>query len=117
MRVIMKKLNTVFFAISMAMLTATSYANATEHSHSIYPEKVAEPTINTEGTLISIDKDNKKLTINHKEIQSIGWPPMTMRFTYEDETMINGLQENDELKFSFVQQGNLSMLKSIEKIN
>ncbi len=42
---------------------------------------------------------------------------MTMRFTYEDENMINGLQENDELKFSFVQQGNLSMLKSVEKIN
>ncbi len=49
------------------MLTATSYANAAEHNHSIYPEKVAEPTINTEGKLISIDKDNKKLTINHKE--------------------------------------------------
>lgn len=113
----MKKLNTIFLAVSVTLLTATGYANAVEHNHSVYPEKVAEATINTEGKLISIDKDNKKLTINHKEIESIGWPPMTMRFTYQDENMIKGLKENDELKFSFVQQGNLSMLKSIEKIN
>lgn len=113
----MKKLNSVVFAFSMAMFTAASYANAVDHNHSVYPEKVAEPIINTEGKLISIDKENKKLTINHKEIESIGWPPMTMRFIYEDENMIKGLQDNDELKFSFAQKGNLSILKSVEKIN
>ncbi|HGN1706143.1 TPA: copper-binding protein [Providencia rettgeri] len=113
----MKKLNSVALALSIAISTAVSYVNAAEHNHSIYPENVAEPTISTEGKLISIDTDNKKLTINHKAIESIGWPPMTMRFSYQDENMIKGLQENDELAFSFVQQGNLSILESIEKIN
>ncbi|HDN2511501.1 copper-binding protein [Providencia stuartii] len=117
MRISMKKLNGIIFALSIGMFTATGYANTADHNHSVYPEKVAEPVINTEGKLISIDKENKKLTINHKEIESIGWPPMTMRFTYEDENMIKGLQDNDELKFSFEQKGNLSILKSVEKIN
>ncbi|APC10370.1 cation transporter [Providencia rettgeri] len=113
----MKNLNKVIFALSIGMFTTIGYANTAEHDHSVYPEKVAEPVINTEGKLIAIDKANKKLTINHQAIESIGWPPMTMRFTYEDENMIKGLQENDELTFSFSQKGNLSILKSIEKIN
>lgn len=113
----MKKLNSVALALSIAIFTTAVYANTAEHNHSINPENIAEATISTEGTLISIDKNNKKLTINHKAIESIGWPPMTMRFSYEDENMIKDLQESDELAFSFVQQGNLSILKSIEKIN
>ncbi|MDD9341118.1 MAG: copper-binding protein [Providencia heimbachae] len=113
----MKKLNKVVFALSLTFFTAIGYANTLEHNHSVYPEHTAEPIINTEGKLISIDKENKKLTINHKEIESIGWPPMTMRFTYENEKMIDGLNVDDELKFSFSQKGNISLLKSVEKKN
>lgn len=115
MRTNMKKLHSIVFALSVGIFTATGYANVDHHA--VFSEKVAIPVINTEGKLISIDKENKKLTISHKEIESIGWPPMTMRFTYEDENIIKGLQDNDELKFSFVQKGNLSILKSVEKIN
>ncbi len=113
----MKKLNKAIFALSLTLFVTIGYANALEHNHSVYPEKTTEQIINTEGKLISIDKENKKLTINHKAIESIGWPPMTMRFTYEDEKMIDGLSVDDELKFSFSQQGNISLLKSVEKKN
>lgn len=118
----MKKSNRSIFALSITLFTSVlftsiGYSNALEHNHSIYPEKTAEPIISTEGKLVSIDRENKKLTINHQAIESIGWPPMTMRFTYEDDSMINGLSDNDELKFSFSQKGNISLLKSIEKKN
>ncbi|MGJ3355519.1 copper-binding protein [Providencia sp. Je.9.19] len=118
----MKKLNKSIFIISITLFssvffTSVGYSNALEHNHGVYPEKTVEPIIHTEGKLVSIDRENKKLTINHQAIESIGWPPMTMRFTYEDDSMIDGLSDNDELKFSFSQKGNISLLKSIEKKN
>lgn len=115
----MKILNKAVFVLSITLFSAVGYANTHEHNHSASMEmtQAAESVINSEGKLISIDTDNKKLTISHKAIPSIGWPPMTMRFTYENEQMINGLKVDDEVTFSFIQQGNISLLKSVEKTN
>lgn len=113
----MKKLNRAIFVFSFAIFSISGYANSTVHNHRNHMEQPVQPTITTEGKLISIDKENKKLTINHQAIESIGWPPMTMRFTYEDIKMIEGLSNNDELIFSFQQEGNISLLKTIEKKN
>ena len=113
----MKKLYKAVFVFSLAIISVSGYANSTVHNHLNQTEQPAQPVITAEGKLISIDKENKKLTINHQAIESIGWPPMTMRFTYEDKKMIDGLSENDELIFSFQQVGNISLLKTIEKKN
>ncbi|GAB1438279.1 hypothetical protein MASR2M36_10250 [Providencia sp.] len=92
----MNKLNSVALALLITIFTTAVYANIVEHNHSINPENVAEAKISVERKLISIYKNNKKLTMNHKAIENIGGQPMIIRFSYEDENMIKDLQESDE---------------------
>jgi Cu(I)/Ag(I) efflux system protein CusF len=67
------------------------------------------------GIVKDIDLTNKKVTISHEAIPEIGWPAMTMRFTFiQADESINALKVGSHVNFSFVQQGNLSLLKSIK---
>ncbi|CAG9410640.1 copper-binding protein [Providencia alcalifaciens] len=111
----MKNLNKAIMVMSISLFTTIGYASSTVDSHSSHHEESSVSIISAEGKLISIDRENKKLTINHNEIKSINWPPMTMRFTYQNEKMIEGLSDGDNLIFSFIQNGNISLLESIEK--
>ena len=55
------------------------------------------------------------MTISHEAIPEIGWPAMTMRFTFiQVDESITALKVGSHVNFSFVQQGNLSLLKSIK---
>lgn len=65
------------------------------------------------GIVKSIDLTNNKITITHEPIAELGWPAMTMRFTAEDNELLKNVQVNDNVNFSFVQQGNLSILRHI----
>ncbi|MER2439808.1 copper-binding protein, partial [Klebsiella pneumoniae] len=64
-----------------------------------------------------LDMNSKKITISHEAIPAVGWPAMTMRFTFvnADDAIdaINALKTGNHVDFSFIQQGNISLLKSI----
>lgn len=48
------------------------------------------------------------MTISHEAIPEIGWPAMTMRFTFmQADASITALKVGSHVNFSFVQQGNL----------
>lgn len=67
------------------------------------------------GVVKHVDTDAKKITIAHEAIPAIGWPAMTMRFTYSAPTeAIKQLKDGEKVNFSFVQQGNLSLLQDIK---
>ncbi|MEB7556511.1 copper-binding protein [Kluyvera cryocrescens] len=69
------------------------------------------------GIVKHIDMDAKKITIDHQAIPAIGWPAMTMRFTFSEPTeAIKQLKEGEQVNFSFVQQGNLSLLQDIKAL-
>ena len=69
------------------------------------------------GVVQSVDKAAKKITIAHEAIPAVGWPAMTMRFTYSAPTeAINQLKEGSHVNFSFIQQGNISLLQDIKSI-
>ncbi|EAM8401151.1 copper ABC transporter substrate-binding protein, partial [Salmonella enterica] len=54
-------------------------------------------------------------TIAHDAIPAVGWPAMTMRFTFlQADESISALKVGSHVDFSFVQQGNISLLKSIK---
>lgn len=60
------------------------------------------------------DMNTKKITISHEAIPAVGWPAMTMRFTFVNaDDAINALKTGNHVDFSFIQQGNISLLKSI----
>ncbi|QAT09740.1 copper-binding protein [Klebsiella pneumoniae] len=70
-------------------------------------------SIRGKGVIKTIDMDNKKITIAHEAIPAVNWPPMTMRFTITPQTQLNNVKDGDSVDFTFVQQGNLSLLQDI----
>ncbi|STE53078.1 Cation efflux system protein CusF precursor [Edwardsiella tarda] len=75
--------------------------------------KTEQQVISATGIVKDIDFQNKKITIAHDAIPSIGWPAMTMRFTSQDDG-ITALKPGNKVNFSFIQQGNLSLLQDIQ---
>ena len=74
----------------------------------------AQQVINASGVVKQIDLVNKKITIAHEAIPALGWPAMTMRFTFTtQDDSINALKVGSPVSFSFLQQGNISLLQSI----
>ena len=94
-------------------------AQANEHQHgemmNAAPAAQQTPAISATGEVKSIDMESKKVTIAHDAIPAVNWPPMTMRFTFvqADETIL-ALKAGSHVNFTFVQQGNISLLKSIK---
>lgn len=107
----------VFGALSVIFSTGSL---ATMHQHdemNIANDSQSEQIIHATGEVKDIDLNSKKVTISHEAIPAIGWPAMTMRFTFtEGDTSFSNLKSGSHVSFSFVQQGNISLLKSIELI-
>lgn len=105
----------VFGAISI-MFSAGLQAEVHQHEGmSAASEGTTEQLITGTGIVKDIDLTNKKITISHEAIPAIGWPAMTMRFTFiQADESINALKVGSHVDFSFVQQGNISLLKSIK---
>ncbi len=66
------------------------------------------------GVVKAIDAANGKVTIEHEPIAALQWPAMTMRFTFKDLKLVEGLKAGDKIHFTFTQEGQLSVLQSIE---
>ncbi|EPF6109513.1 cation efflux system protein CusF [Enterobacter cloacae] len=105
----------VFGAISM-MFSAGLQAEVHHHAEmSAASEGATEQVVSGTGIVKDIDLTNKKVTIAHEAIPEIGWPAMTMRFTFTDaDESIKAVKVGNHVNFSFVQQGNISLLKSIK---
>ncbi|QBH42823.1 copper-binding protein [Klebsiella pneumoniae] len=85
-------------------------------SGAMFAAQAAAPqaqSIRGKGVIKAIDMDNKKITIAHEAIPAVNWPPMTMRFTITPQTQLNNVKDGDSVDFTFVQQGNLSLLQDI----
>ena len=85
-------------------------------SGAVFAAQAAAPqaqSISGKGVIKAIDMDNKKITIAHEAIPAVNWPPMTMRFTITPQTQLNNVKDSDSVDFTFIQQGNLSLLQDI----
>jgi Cu(I)/Ag(I) efflux system protein CusF len=107
-----KVLKVVFWALVLAVFPASA-----QHSHNHAQIKQTQITeIFSKGVIEAIELESKKVTITHEAIKALSWPAMTMRFTFENESLIQNLKIKDNVEFGFVQQGKISLLKSIKKI-
>ena len=103
----------VFGAISM-MFSAGLQAEVHQHAEmSAASEGATEQVVSGTGIVKDIDLTNKKVTIAHEAIPEIGWPAMTMRFTFTPQTPLNNIKAGSKVVFTFIQQGNLSLLQDI----
>ena len=71
------------------------------------------PAVQAVGVVKAIDAANGKVTIEHEPIAALQWPAMTMRFTLVADTKADDIKPGDKVAFTFVQQGNLSVLRDI----
>ena len=52
-----------------------------------------------EGEIRKVDKDAKKLTLEHGEIKSLDMPPMTMVFQVKDAGVLEKVKVGDKVRF------------------
>lgn len=109
-------LKAVVFGAIFIVFSAGLQAEVHQHEDvNAASDMTSEHIINATGVVKAVDLTNKKVTISHEAIPEIGWPAMTMRFTFiQADESINALKVGNRVNFSFVQQGNLSLLKSIK---
>lgn len=111
-------MKTVFKAAVITLFSVVAFnVQANEHHHgdmmSAMPAAEQSPVISATGVVKLVDMDNKKVTIEHGPIAALNWPAMTMRFTITPQTQLNGIKPGDNVTFSFIQQGNISLLQEI----
>ncbi|WP_432699698.1 copper-binding protein [Kluyvera cryocrescens] len=114
----MRKFITLMGGVFMMLALNVQAAEMQHDGHGQMMDMSAKAQV-IEGTGIvkRIDMDAKKITIDHQAIPAIGWPAMTMRFTFSEPTeAIKQLKEGEQVNFSFVQQGNLSLLQDIKAL-
>ncbi|MGX5099075.1 cation efflux system protein CusF [Enterobacter cloacae] len=110
------QLKAVVFGAIAVMFSASLQAEVHQHEGMRAASDAApEQIIHGKGVVKEIDLTNKKITISHDAILAVGWPAMTMRFTFiKADESINALKPGSHVDFTFVQQGNISLLKSIK---
>ena len=108
-------LKAVLFGALSVMFSAGLHAETHQHGDmNAASDASAQQVIKGTGVVKDIDMNSKKITISHKAIPAVGWPAMTMRFTFVNaDDAINALKTGNQVDFSFIQQGNISLLKSI----
>jgi Cu(I)/Ag(I) efflux system protein CusF len=107
------------FKMAVLAIFLSAFPVFSQHSHEHHETETKQmrtANIFSKGVVKGINLVNKKITIEHEAIELLSWPAMTMRFTFEDENLIKDLKEGDNIEFSFVQQGKISLLKSVKKI-
>lgn len=107
------------FGILSLMMAQGVQANEQHQGMAMAGSEASAPSsvINASGVVKDIDLKNKKITIAHEAIPAIGWPAMTMRFTFTTlDDSVNALKPGSRVDFSFIQQGNISLLQNINVI-
>lgn len=105
------------FSLVSASMAVNALANSAHHIATETTAQVSESTqqqiITTQGEVKNIDSAAGKITIAHEPIPALGWPAMTMRFTYQYPAMVAGIKEGNRVALRFIQQGNISQLTEI----
>ncbi|PVZ88031.1 copper ABC transporter substrate-binding protein [Serratia sp. S1B] len=104
------------FGVLSVIMAASTQAEEQHHSLTAATAEASSQTvISGVGVVKDIDLKNMKITIAHEAIPSINWPAMTMRFTFTElNNSISVLKVGSHVNFTFVQQGNISLLQEIK---
>ncbi|MBS0970831.1 cation efflux system protein CusF [Nissabacter archeti] len=112
-----QSMKAVFLGLMSLVIAQAAQAGESHHdmqmSHG--EMKAEQQVISATGIVKDIDFQNKKITIAHEAIPALGWPAMTMRFTFTtQDDNITALKPGNKVNFSFIQQGNISLFQDIQ---
>jgi Cu(I)/Ag(I) efflux system protein CusF len=95
-------LKAILFAALSVIFAAGLQAEEHQHGEmNMAGDASSQQIIKGTGIVKDIDLNSKKITISHEAIPAIGWPAMTMRFTFinADES-ITALKTGSHVDFS-----------------
>lgn len=78
------------------------------------PPQAQAQSHSTTGTITAISGD--ELTLQHAPVASLQWPAMTMGFKLSNARLKTGLQPQQRVQFSFIQQGDDYVITAITAI-
>ncbi len=118
----MSRLNTITLALALGLGLGTPvHAQHQGHSHGSTPTVVNQAPGATdlpwaEAEIRRVDLAAGKLSLRHGEIKNLEMPPMTMVFTVQDKSSMEGLQAGDRIRFTADQiQGTYTVIH-LEKL-
>ena len=65
------------------------------------------------GIVQEINLDEKKVKLQHKAIDELGWPAMTMNFSVADDVDLDGLSVNENVMFQLQERDDRYLITSI----
>lgn len=68
----------------------------------------------TEGEVRKVDKDARKLTIEHGDIKNPDRPPMTMVFQLKEGVMMDNVKAGDKIRFVVEKAGSGFVVTTLE---
>ncbi len=79
--------------------------------------KAAAPTDMAQGEIRKVDKENKKITIQHGEIKNLDMPAMTMVFQVKEEALLSKVKAGDKVRFTAENNGSTLVVTDIRTAN
>jgi Cu(I)/Ag(I) efflux system periplasmic protein CusF len=79
------------------------------------PAPAAAGAITSTGTVTQVDAAAGTITINHGPIAAVSWPAMTMQFTAENPTILEGIAVGDSVSFELKSATETSVVTMVQK--
>ncbi|HHJ34496.1 MAG TPA: efflux transporter periplasmic adaptor subunit, partial [Gammaproteobacteria bacterium] len=70
-------------------------------------------SVSGNGVIKQIDRENRKLTLQHDAIEALGWPAMTMDFTLMDDVAMDALTIDEKVMFQLDEQDDRYLISAI----
>ncbi|MGH6951665.1 MAG: copper-binding protein [Vitreimonas sp.] len=67
------------------------------------------------GAVTQIDAAAGTITIDHEPIAAINWPQMTMQFTAEDPSILQGISVGDRVSFELKSASESTVLATVRR--
>lgn len=87
------------------------------HEHSALSCADDDSCAMAHGVVVSMNKDNRKIVLNHGEIKNINMSPMTMPFSVENLSLMQDLVKGDHVLFHVENVGGELIIKEMVKNN
>ncbi len=95
----MKKL--IAAAAGSLLLAGAGAFAGDEHDHATHGPRVVQAAGEmSEGEVLKIDKENKRITLKHGELKNLGMPAMTMVFRVKDPALLDKVRTGAKVRFT-----------------
>ncbi|MDR0621404.1 MAG: copper-binding protein [Deltaproteobacteria bacterium] len=85
--------------MTIVLVPGLAWAQHHDHGGGAAAAAPAESRVySTDGQVVEIDLANDRVVVNHGAIPQVGWEAMTMGFTAEDPSLLEGLAVGDKVR-------------------